>query len=142
MGFAWLYLVYLRIHNWWILQKIKVQSETLDVQSNHENEHEYNTHDKNPIIFNAKGNIYTKEIVKLFTHSGFDTFSGLITCTVLTFWVALIIVYVPKDVDFSENYFLFYIVHFTLTVIIPSLYFITHQKNFKVSISEAKDMLF
>ena len=74
LGFAWLYLVYLRIQNWWILQKIKVQSETLDVQSNHENEHEYNTHDKNPIIFNAKGNTYTKEVMKIFTHSGFDTF--------------------------------------------------------------------
>ena len=80
--------------------------------------------------------------MKTLPHSSFDTLSGLITCTVLTFWVALIIVYVPKDVDFSENYFLFYIVHFTLTVIIPSLYFITHQKNFKDSISEAKDMLF
>ena len=63
LGFAWLYLVYLRIQNWWILRKIKVQSETLDVQSNHENEHEYNTNDKNPIIFNAKGNTYTKEII-------------------------------------------------------------------------------
>ena len=65
-----------------------------------------------------------------------------VTFSVLTFCVALIIVYVPKDVDFSENYFLFYIVHFTCSVIIPCLYFITHPKSLKDSISEARDMLF
>ena len=138
LAFAWLYLVYLRLHNWWILQKMKIQSEVLDLQSSHN--HDYNTHDKNPIIFNAKGD--TKNDKHIEDINVISLLLGLITCTVLTFWVALMIVYVPKAVDFSEHYFLFYIIHFTCSVIIPSLFFITHQKSFRDSMSEAKDMLF
>ena len=70
-----------------------------------------------------------------------DSFTGMVICAFI-FGICVLAFHIHEIFDFNYNYMLLYMPHVFPSIIIPSVYFLTHKNSFKQSLSELKDICF
>ena len=70
-----------------------------------------------------------------------DSFTGMVICAFI-FGICVLAFHIHEIFDFNYNYMLLYMPHVFPSIIIPSIYFLTHKNSFKQSLSELKDVCF